>query len=124
MKMEEELFTDLVEKAVNSLPERFLRAMDNVDIVVKPLPSSEEKSASGTTFGRMVLGLYQGVPLSKRNSNYSRVLPDKITIYKNNIEKLCGTENEVVHLVRRTVEHELAHHFGFSDEQLKDLDLY
>lgn len=124
MRMEEKLFTDLIERAVNSLPEKFLRAMNNIDIVVKPLPGAEEKRASGTMYGKMMLGLYQGVPLSKRNSNYSRVLPDKITIYKKNIEKLCTSEKEVVHLVKRTVEHELAHHFGFSDRQLKDLNLY
>jgi predicted Zn-dependent protease with MMP-like domain len=72
-----------------------------------------------------LLGLYQGVPLTRRSSQYGAVLPDKITIYRGPLLRLCGFDPERLRReVRRVVLHELAHHFGISDERLIEIDRY
>ena len=68
-----------------------------------------------------LLGLYQGVPLTSRTSSYAGVLPDRITIYRKAICAICRTESEVAEQVRRTVIHEVAHHFGIDDDRLREL---
>ncbi len=74
--------------------------------------------------GQLLLGLYQGIPLTKRTTNYGLVLPDKVTIFQGPIERLCRTPEQVVKRVQRTVKHELAHHFGISDDRLRELGAY
>jgi predicted Zn-dependent protease with MMP-like domain len=68
-----------------------------------------------------LLGLYEGIPLTSRTTGYAGVLPDRITIYQQAICEICGTEEEVADQVRRTVIHEVAHHFGIDDERLAEL---
>ena len=70
------------------------------------------------------MGLYQGVPLSKRTHFYGNVLPDKITIFRNNIERVCRTDDEIKETIRRTVIHEFAHYFGISDEHMRKSGTY
>jgi predicted Zn-dependent protease with MMP-like domain len=74
--------------------------------------------------GQPLLGLYQGVPLTRRTSGYSGALPDKITIYRGPLERLYGHDSELRRQVRRVVLHEVAHHFGITDERLIELDRY
>ena len=108
-------FEQLVESAVESLPADLRKSLSNVEIVVEDEPPP----------GRPLLGLYQGVPLTRRGSFYGGVLPDKITIYRGPIERIAG--HDPIRLrreVRHVVLHELAHHFGISDERLVELDRY
>jgi predicted Zn-dependent protease with MMP-like domain len=103
------------EEAVESLPPELARAMSNVAIVVEDEPPP----------GMPLLGLYQGVPLTRRTSAYGGALPDKITIYRGPLERLYGRDREELRAqVRRVVLHEIAHHFGISDERLRELDRY
>jgi predicted Zn-dependent protease with MMP-like domain len=89
--------------------------MSNVEIVVEEEPPR----------GQPLLGLYEGIPLTKRGSWYAGVLPDKITIYRGPLERLYGRDPEVLREeVRRVVLHEVAHHFGISDERLIEIDRY
>ena len=74
--------------------------------------------------GRNLLGLYEGVPLTSRGTGYAGMLPDTIHIYRVPILRMCRSEEEVVEQVRRTVVHEVAHHFGISDDRLHELDAY
>jgi predicted Zn-dependent protease with MMP-like domain len=107
-------FWMLVERAMASIPEDLRRQMRNVSIVVDDLGASPN-----------LLGLYQGVPLTKRtNSSYTMAMPDRITIYRLPILRTCNTPEDVVRQVRRTVLHEVAHHFGISDERLHEIDRY
>ena len=122
--MERSKFEKLVGKALANLPKLFKDRLDNVDVVIRDAPSSAEDVSIEGASGRMVLGLYQGVPLVKRNRYYGMVMPDKISIYQKSIERVCGTEEEIVRLVRHTVQHELAHHFGVTDKRMKELDIY
>ena len=102
-------FEDMVGEALDGLPARFARVMRNVVVTVE----------DGTD--PHLLGLYEGVPLTQRLSDYSAVLPDKITIYRLAICGRCTTEGEVVDEVRATVVHEIGHHFGIDDERLHEL---
>ena len=89
--------------------------MSNVELVVEDEPPA----------GQPLLGLYQGVPLTRRGSGYSGALPDKITIYRGPLERLYGSDPETLRLqVKRVVLHEVAHHFGISDERLVEIDRY
>jgi len=109
-------FKKIVREALADLPTYFKKKMDNVEVVVEDWPSQEIAK------GRLLLGLYQGIPKPKRGINYSMVLPDKITIYKRPIEFISrGDENSIKNLVINTVQHEIAHHFGISDTRLQEL---
>ena len=103
-------FEQMVATAVDGLPAEFSRLMKNVAVLVEHGPGP-----------RGLLGLYQGVPLTSRTTGYAGVLPDRITIYRRAICAICSTEAEVVEQVRRTVIHEVAHHFGIDDARLREL---
>jgi predicted Zn-dependent protease with MMP-like domain len=103
-------FEDMVASALDSLPEDLGRLMRNVAVTVEHGPGPPG-----------LLGLYQGIPLTSRTSQYAGVLPDRITIYRRAICAICSTEDEVVEQVRRTVIHEVAHHFGIDDARLTEL---
>lgn len=123
-KFTSEEFEQLVIQALDDLPEFFQRKLANIEVVVTDWPSAAELRAVGMKPGQLLLGLYQGVPLTKRTTNYGLVLPDKVTIFQGPIERVCRTREQVVRQVQRTVQHELAHHFGISDDRLRELGAY
>ncbi len=110
IEVEPDAFEDMVVAALDSLPEDLGRLMRNVAVTVE-----HGQGPPG------LLGLYQGIPLTSRTSQYAGVLPDRITIYRRAICAICDTEAEVVEQVRRTVIHEVAHHFGIDDARLTEL---
>jgi len=120
--MQREEFEKLVMKALEKLPEVFKKNLKNVEVVIEKVPDQEGKI--NVSRRRLVLGLYQGVPLVKRNQYYGMVMPDKISIFQKNIESICSTNEEIVRTITYTVQHELAHHFGISDDRLKELGIY
>jgi predicted Zn-dependent protease with MMP-like domain len=103
-------FEEMVTEALDGLPPKLGREMRNVAVTVQHEPGPPG-----------LLGLYRGVPLTGRTSHYSEVLPDQITIYRLAICAICRTEAEVVEQVRRTVVHEVGHHFGIGDDRLHEL---
>ena len=109
IELSEARFEDMVADALDTLPPALTKVMRNVVVVVE----------DGTD--PHLLGLYEGIPLTERMSDYSAVLPDKITIFRNAICAICDTEQEVVDEVRTTVVHEVGHHFGIDDERLHEL---
>jgi predicted Zn-dependent protease with MMP-like domain len=122
--MSEQRFAGLVESALDALPEEVRHWLDNVEVVVADWPSREHLSAVGVGSGGTLLGLYEGVPITERSAGYGMVLPDKVTIFRGPILSLCQTEDDVEQKVRRTVLHELAHHFGLDDDHLIRLGAY
>ena len=104
-----ERFEQLVADALDGIPDELGRLMDNVVVQVR------DRSPAG------VLGLYQGIPLTERAQYGGMAMPDRITIFRLPILELAGDEDEVVHQVRVTVVHEVAHHFGISDDRLGEL---
>jgi predicted Zn-dependent protease with MMP-like domain len=113
---EEEIdFVREVEDALASLPRELREAVSNVAVVVEQDPPP----------GQPLLGLYEGIPLTRRGSGYAGVLPDKITIYRGPLERLYGADRDGLRRqIRRVVLHEVAHHFGISDERLVEIDRY
>jgi predicted Zn-dependent protease with MMP-like domain len=108
-------FEHEVELALDSLPHDLREAMSNVEIVVEEEPPP----------GMPLLGLYQGIPLTRRGAFYGAVMPDKITIYRAPLERLYGADPERLRPeIKRVVLHEVAHHFGISDERLVEMDRY
>lgn len=103
-------FEEMVGAALDGLPERLGRLMSNVAVMVQHEPGPPG-----------LLGLYEGIPLTSRTTGYAGVLPDRITIYRREICAICRTEQEVADQVRRTVVHEIAHHFGIDDNRLTEL---
>ncbi|CAB4702974.1 MAG: hypothetical protein F2663_07305 [Actinobacteria bacterium] len=108
-------FEDLVREAFESIPSALHELMENVEVVVEDEPPH----------GEPLLGFYQGVPLTARGAFYAAALPDKITIFRGPIERAYGADHTQLRAqVRRTVLHEVAHHFGISDERLVEIDRY
>jgi predicted Zn-dependent protease with MMP-like domain len=116
-------FEDLVSEALDGLPDAFLKAMDNLEIVVEPEPRDEHRRRLAPA-GSTLLGLYEGVPKTARTSGYGLVVPDKITIFEGPIRRLADDDEALKRLVQRTVVHEIAHHFGISDDRLRELGAY
>ncbi len=108
--MTAEQFEDLVADALDGIPGDLGAAMENVAVMV------DSQSPPGR-----LLGLYEGVPLTKRGVSYSAATPDRITIYMTTILNMCETQEQVVEEVRRVVIHEVGHHFGIDDRRLEDL---
>lgn len=123
-KFTPEEFEQLVAQALDDLPDDIRQYLQNIDVVVADWPTAAELRSVGLKPGQLLLGLYQGVPLTKRGNHYGLVLPDKVTIFQGTIERVCHTREQVVRQVQRTVKHELAHHFGISDDRLRDLGAY
>ncbi len=119
--MRRERFERLVAEALDGLPEEFQKRLDNVDVVVAAHPTREQRERAGIGPRRTILGLYEGVPQTKRDRGYHMVLPDKITIFQRSMEAVCRSEEEIRNLVRETVIHEIAHHFGIDDARLGEL---
>lgn len=116
--MDGERFRKLVKEALDSLPEEFAKRLSNVSIVVEDFASLELLRSMKLPPWALLFGLYQGVPQTKRG-NYTSVLPDKITIFKNAIERVARTEEEIKAQIRATLIHEVGHHFGMTEEQLR-----
>jgi predicted Zn-dependent protease with MMP-like domain len=108
--VEPDRFEEMVTTALDELPEELGRLMRNVAVTVEHDPGPPG-----------LLGLYEGIPLTSRTSDYAGVLPDRITIYRLAICAICRTEQEVADQVRHTVIHEVAHHFGIDDDRLTEL---
>lgn len=106
-------------EAIESLPEDFKQKLNNVALVVEDYPSLRD--ARRHARGGLLLGLYQGQPLTRRDSRYGMTFPDKITIFQGNVEAICSGDEEIRRQVRLTVLHEIAHHFGIDDRRLHEL---
>ncbi len=115
-------FEDLVVEAIDELPDDILKMLDNVEIVVADAPTADQLDEAGSLDAdEMLLGLYEGIPLTDRTGSYGMVLPDKITLFQGALESVCQDEETLRNEVRVTVIHELAHHFGISDRRLQEL---
>lgn len=116
--MDDKKFEELVSEALDALPKEFAKKLDNVSITFEDFPTEYQLIKSKLPKNVLLFGLYEGVPQTKRGIYYSH-LPDKITIFKKAIESVAVTEEEIREQVKQTVIHEIGHHFGLSDEQLK-----
>lgn len=118
--MTTEEFEALAAKVIRGLPPEFRGSLDNIVLLVRDLPTR----AQDREFGPGLYGLYEGIPLPDRAAGYSGAMPDKITLFKKNLEYGVKTERGVAARIRHTLLHELAHYFGMDDEELLEKGLY
>jgi len=121
MKLARRKFEVLVARALDGLPELIGERMDNIDVVIEEWPAREQYRRLGLNPDEWLFGLYEGTPLLERGITSDPLLPDKSTIFKGPLEEACENEDQVAEEIRRTVVHEVAHHFGIDEDRLRDL---
>jgi len=114
-------FASLVERALLELPEPFAAALENVPVEIRHRPTRRQLREVGLNEDDLLLGLYQGRPLTERSVEDSGRLPDVIYIFQEDVELACDNESELIEEVRTTVLHELGHHFGMDEDDLEKL---
>jgi predicted Zn-dependent protease with MMP-like domain len=120
--MEREEFETLVYRAIEALPAEFRSKLENVDVLVEDWPSPQQMNRQKLRDRAQLLGLYEGIPQTKRDSGYNLVLPDKITLFQRPIEMQCHSDSEIEAEIGRVVQHEIAHHFGIDDATLYKIE--
>lgn len=116
--MKLDVFKDVVEEALDGLPDEFKKSIDNVEVVIEDhAPADIQRSHPNS----LILGLYQGVPLEHRGNYYAGALPDKISIYREAIVSTSSSREDMIDNIRRTLLHEIGHYYGISDKKLREL---
>jgi predicted Zn-dependent protease with MMP-like domain len=118
--MKREHFVKVVEEALDSLPQEFRSRIRNVAVLVEDMPPNQPSPQTGQQ-RRLLLGIFHGVPATKKSVFDLPTGPAHIVLYQENIEAVCSSEAEVRHQIRQTLIHELGHYFGMTEEQLKDV---
>lgn len=116
-----EEFEKMVAAAMDAIPDHYYRRMNNVGFVVEDFPTPEQLQKLHVVEGMTLYGLYEGLPLTRRNGNYSGVLPDKITIFREPILAGSDSAEAARQQVKKTVWHEVAHHFGLGHDRIHEL---
>ena len=116
--MDREKFEELVRQGIDAIPKKFLEKLDNVNIVIEDEPTEAQIKKLKLGISSKLFGLYEGIPQTKRGY-YSGVLPDKITIFQKPIEEKALNDEHVKEMVKNTVWHEIAHHFGMDEERVR-----
>lgn len=120
-ELTEEHFEEVVAKGIDAVPEKYLKRLQNVAFVVADNPSDEQRQRMHLRHYETLYGLYEGIPQVSRGAGYTMVLPDKITIFKKPIERDSETIEQLEEKVRKTVWHEVAHHFGLDHDRIHEL---
>lgn len=119
LRYNQDHFEQMVAEALDSLPEEILGWLDNVAIVIARTPTRDQLAQAGLGPRDLLFGLYVGVPKTRRGFTYGETVPDKIVIFQQPIEQVCRTPGQIRKCVRQTVLHEIGHHFGLDEEQLR-----
>ncbi len=115
-------FEKIVVEGIEAIPEKFLRKLDNVAIVIEAEPTPAQKKKLNIRSDWTLFGLYEGIPQTHRGINYSAVLPDRITIFQKPIEEAARDVEDIKEIVKNTVWHEIAHHFGMGEDQVRQAE--
>lgn len=119
ISVSEEEFQEIMETSMESIPDAFKEKLDNIVFIIEDYPSNSDLSRLGMTDRRQLLGLYSGVPYTHRNTWYAGTMPDRIILFKKNIEALCGTKEDLSKKIKEVVIHEIAHYFGMTDKEIR-----
>ncbi len=120
--MDKKKFEELVEEALEEIPEAFKEKLDNVTVIVEDCPSREVYEQTGSSPYSLIFGLYHGVPYKHRGPFYGNLPPDVIVIYQEPIERICSSNEEIREKVVEVVTHEIGHYFGMKDPELKEIE--
>lgn len=121
MELTDEQFDALITQAMDELPQEYITGLDNVAIVMADEPDDEQKQKMKLREGTILLGLYEGIPLTQRGAGYTYVLPDKITLFKHSILRVVSTTEELFEQIKRTLWHEIAHYYGLNHDRMHQL---
>lgn len=121
LELSDEQFDILISKAMDELPQEYITGLENVAITYDDEPSDEQKQKMKLDKHHLLLGLYEGIPLTHRGAGYSFVLPDKITLFKRPILAVVGSEDELFEQIKRTLWHEIAHYYGLDHDRMDSL---
>jgi len=121
-KLNRRKFEKIVKMGIKAIPERFLQKLNNMAIVIGDEPTPAQKKKLNIRSNWTLFGLYEGIPQLSRGANYSAALPDKITIFQKPIEAAARDEENIKEIVKNTVWHEIAHHFGMNEVQVRQAE--
>ncbi|HRY76704.1 MAG TPA: metallopeptidase family protein [Candidatus Paceibacterota bacterium] len=121
-KLNREEFEEIVKEGIKAIPEKFLQKLKNVEIIIEDEPTPAQRKKLNLHPGWTLFGLYEGVPQLERGAGYNAVLPDKITIFQNPIEAAANNEEDIKEIVKNTVWHEIAHHFGMNEAWVRQAE--
>jgi predicted Zn-dependent protease with MMP-like domain len=121
LELTDERFDQLITRAMDELPQKYIVGLDNVAITYADEPSDEQKQKMKLDNHHLLLGLYEGIPLTQRGNGYSFVLPDKITLFKHSILAVVRSEEELFEQIKRTLWHEIAHYYGLNHNRIDEL---
>lgn len=120
MKLTRDEFGVLVDRALDSIPPAFEQYMEGLAIDIEDQPDEQTLEEMGIEDPYELLGLYRGVPLTDRSVEWTVRMPDSIVVYQRNIERVCRTRKEIIDQVRKTILHEVGHHFGMDEDELDE----
>lgn len=120
-ELTDEQFDVLITRAMDELPQEYIKGLNNVAIVMEDEPTDEQKQKMKLRENMILLGLYEGIPLTQRGSGYTFVLPDKISLFKHSILRVVRSEEELFEQIKRTLWHEIAHYYGLNHERMEQL---
>ncbi|MDQ5982963.1 MAG: hypothetical protein QG549_961 [Patescibacteria group bacterium] len=118
----DEQFDALITKAMDELPQEYIEGLNNVAIVMADEPTEEQKVKMKLRENAVLLGLYEGIPLTQRGNGYTFVLPDKITLFKHSILRVVRNEEELFEQIKRTLWHEIAHYYGLGHGRIHEIE--
>lgn len=121
LELSDQEFDSLISRAMDELPQEYITGLDNVAIVYEDEPTDEQKMKMKLDSHHLLLGLYEGIPLTHRGNGYSFVLPDKITLFKRPILAVVTNEVELFEQIKRTLWHEIAHYYGLDHDRMDQL---
>lgn len=122
MNLTDDEFDQLISRAMDELPQEYIKGLDNVAIVYADDPDEHQSQKTNLHANSLLFGLYEGIPLTKRGAGYSFVLPDKITLFKNPILAVSRTPEELFEQITRTLWHEIAHYYGLDHDRIHYLE--
>ena len=117
-----EEFDKMITGAMDELPQKYIAGLQNVLITFEDFPTSEQRRRQNLQVWQTLFGLYEGIPRTKRGSNYNMVLPDKITLFKGPLEQASNTSDELHENIKRTLWHEIAHFYGLGHDRIHELE--
>lgn len=115
-------FSELIERAMAEMPERYIKNLDNIAITYADEPSPEQVIKLKLRGDNLLLGLYEGIPLTQRGAGYNLVLPDKITLFKQPLMKVSRDEKSFYKQIKHTLWHEIAHFYGLDHDQIEEIE--
>lgn len=118
MNLTDTEFDHLISQAMDELPQKYIKGLDNVAIVYADDPDEHQRLKARLHEGSLLLGLYEGIPLTSRGAGYTFVLPDKITLFKNPILAVVATHTQLYEQIKRTLWHEIAHYYGLNHDRI------